>query len=86
MEAFSAMNFSLSTAFIVSHRFGYTVPSFSLNSKKSLISLFLPLPRGDSDEHCSLFMIALICGPYLETCSFLLHFPILWRIGFSSMT
>jgi len=36
--------FSLSTAFIVSHKFGYVMPSFSLNSKKSLISVFLPLP------------------------------------------
>jgi hypothetical protein len=25
----------------VSHKFGYVVPSFSLNSKKSLISLFI---------------------------------------------
>jgi len=33
--------FPLSTAFIVSHKFGYVVPSFSLNSKKSLISFFI---------------------------------------------
>jgi hypothetical protein len=26
----------------VSHKFGYVVPSFSLNSKKSLISFFIP--------------------------------------------
>ena len=35
------MNFPLSTAFIVSLRFGYVVPSFSLNSKKILISFFI---------------------------------------------
>ena len=31
----------LSTAFIVSHKFWYVVPSLSLNFKMSLISLFL---------------------------------------------
>ena len=36
-----AMNFPLRNAFIVYHNFGYVVASFSLNSKKSLISLFL---------------------------------------------
>ena len=35
------MSFPLSTAFIVSHKFGYVVPSFSLNSIKSLISFFI---------------------------------------------
>jgi hypothetical protein len=42
LEALRAMGFPLCTAFIVSHKFGYVVASFSLNSKKSLISLFLP--------------------------------------------
>ena len=43
LEALRAMSFLLSTAFIVSHNFGYVVPSFSLNSRKSLSSLlFLP--------------------------------------------
>jgi len=42
LEALTALSFPLSTAFIVSHKFGYVVPSFPLNSKKSLISLFLP--------------------------------------------
>ena len=37
-----AMSFLLRTAFIVSHKFGYVVTSFSLNSKKSLISFFIP--------------------------------------------
>jgi hypothetical protein len=35
------MSFPLRTASIVSHKFGYVVASLSLNSKKSLISLFL---------------------------------------------
>jgi hypothetical protein len=34
------MTFPLSTAFIVPRKFGYVVPSFSLNSIKSLISFF----------------------------------------------
>jgi hypothetical protein len=42
LEALRAMSFPLRNAFIVSHKFGYVVASFSLNSKKSLISLFLP--------------------------------------------
>jgi hypothetical protein len=42
LEALRAMSFPLRTAFIVSHMFGYVVPLFSLNSKKSLNSLFLP--------------------------------------------
>ena len=49
-EAFRAMSFPLRNAFIVSHKFGYVVASFSLNSKKSLISLFLPLPRYHWEE------------------------------------
>ncbi|CRH50089.1 Uncharacterised protein [Chlamydia trachomatis] len=36
------MSFPLRNAFIVSHKFGYVVASFSLNSKKSLISFFIP--------------------------------------------
>jgi len=42
LQALRAMSFPLSTTFVLSHKFGYVVPSFSLNSKKSLISLFLP--------------------------------------------
>jgi hypothetical protein len=41
LEALRAMNFPLRTAFIVSHTFGFVVASFSLNSKRSLISLSL---------------------------------------------
>jgi hypothetical protein len=40
-EALRAMSFLLRTAFIVSHKFGYVVTSFSLNSEKSLISFFI---------------------------------------------
>ena len=39
--AFRAMSFLLRNAFMVSHKFWYGVPSFSLNSKKSLISFFI---------------------------------------------
>jgi hypothetical protein len=40
LEALRAMSFPLRTAFIVSHKLGYVVPSFSLKAKKSLISFF----------------------------------------------
>jgi hypothetical protein len=39
--AVRAMSFPLRTDFIVSHKFGYVVASFSLNSRKSLISFFI---------------------------------------------
>jgi hypothetical protein len=42
LEAPRIMNCFLRTAFIVFYKFGYVVASFSLNPKKSLISLFLP--------------------------------------------
>jgi hypothetical protein len=38
LVALRAMSFPLKTVFIVSHKFEYVVSSFSLNSKKSLIS------------------------------------------------
>lgn len=41
MESLRTMNISLSTAFIVFNKFGEGVPSFSLNSGKSLISFFI---------------------------------------------
>jgi hypothetical protein len=41
MKALSTMNFPPNTAFTVSHKFGYNVLSFSLNSMKSLISLLI---------------------------------------------
>ena len=45
LEALRAMSFPFSTAFIVSQRFGYVLPSFSLNSKKSLISSISSLTK-----------------------------------------
>jgi hypothetical protein len=41
LAALRAMSFPLRTVFIVSHKFGYVVASFSLNSKKSLIYFFI---------------------------------------------
>ena len=41
LEALRAMRFPFRTAFIVSHKFDYVVASFSINSKKSLVSLFI---------------------------------------------
>ena len=41
LEALRAMSFPLRNAFIVSHKFGYVFASFSLSSKKSLISFFI---------------------------------------------
>jgi hypothetical protein len=41
LKVLRAMSFSLRSAFIVSHKFGYVVASLSLNSKTSSISLFL---------------------------------------------
>jgi hypothetical protein len=42
LEALRPMGFPPRAAFIVSHKCGYVVTSFSLTSKKSLFSLFLP--------------------------------------------
>ena len=41
LEALRSMSFPLSTAFILPYNFEYIVPSFSLNSKKFLISFFI---------------------------------------------
>ena len=41
MKSLNTMNFPLSTAFIVSHKFGYVVHWFSLNSRKPLIYFFI---------------------------------------------
>ena len=43
-EAFKAMSFPLSTAFIVSHKFLYDVSSFSLNSNKIFNFFFYFFP------------------------------------------
>ena len=46
LAALRAMSLPLKNAFIVSHKFGYVVASFSLNSKMSLISFFIsPLTK-----------------------------------------
>jgi hypothetical protein len=37
MKELSAMNFFIGSAYIMSYKFGYVVPSFSLNSKKFFI-------------------------------------------------
>jgi hypothetical protein len=50
LEAIGALKFPLNTAFFVSYKFGYVVPSVPLKSRKSLISFFL----------CSLTQISLI--------------------------
>ena len=42
LEALRTMSFSLSTSLIVSHKFGCALLPFSLNSKKSLIFVFIP--------------------------------------------
>ena len=42
LGALRAMKFPLKNASIVSHKFGYVVASFSLNSKKTLIFFFIP--------------------------------------------
>ena len=43
LEVLGVMSFPLRNAFILLHKSGYVVDSFSLNSKKSLtFSLFLP--------------------------------------------
>jgi hypothetical protein len=56
MEALSGMNFPLNTAFIVSHKFGYVAPSFSLNYRKSFISFLLFWPKDHWLGSCSISM------------------------------
>ena len=80
LELLTTMSFPFSTAFIVSHKFGYIVPLFSLNSKKFLISLlFLPWLSYHGVGHCSASMcmgafccfccnwrLALVCDDLIE--------------------
>jgi hypothetical protein len=40
-RALSVMNFPLSSAFIVFHKFGYDISPFSLNSRKSFTSFVI---------------------------------------------
>ena len=42
LEELRDLSFPLRKASFVSHKFGYVVASFSLNSKQSLISFFIP--------------------------------------------
>ena len=42
LERLRAMSFPLRNGFIFSHKCGYVLASFSLNSKKSLISFSIP--------------------------------------------
>jgi hypothetical protein len=66
LAAFTAMNFPLRTAFILSHKTHYVVASFSLDSKKSLISFFtssltkVPLSRGLFSFHVSIVLFMLL--------------------------
>lgn len=60
-RALTAMNVSFSTASIVSHKFGYAVSQFALNSRKSLISIFLQLPSCHLVENCSISMNVSFC-------------------------
>jgi hypothetical protein len=66
MEALNAMNFPLGTAFIMFHKFGYIMPSFSLISRKPLISFFsLYWPRDHWVElfsfyECIVFLVFLL--------------------------
>jgi hypothetical protein len=62
-ESLRAISFPLRNFFIVLHKFGYDVALFSLNSKKPLISLFLPWPSYHWVECCSasMYMCAFLC-------------------------
>jgi hypothetical protein len=86
-----AMNFPLSTAYNVSHKFLYAMASFSLNSKKSSISLFLPWPSFHWVECCSTstWMLAfyysccsrrsaLVCGDLIGCMELFQYFCICW--------
>jgi hypothetical protein len=56
MKALRGMSFPLSTAFIVSHKFEYVVPSFLLNFKMYFLSLFLSWPSYHWMKSCSASM------------------------------
>ena len=62
LEALRAMCFPLRTAFLVSHKFGYVVASFSLNSKKSLISFFI---SSLTKESLSVVQFPHECWPFI---------------------
>ena len=52
-EALKSVSFPFSNDFIESHKLGNVLALFSLNSKMSLISLFLPWPRYHWKDFCS---------------------------------
>ena len=54
MTTLMAMNFLLSTAFIVFYEFGYIIHSFSLSSRKFFSSLLLLWSSRHSVESCSI--------------------------------
>jgi hypothetical protein len=57
MKVLGAMNLPFRTAFIVSHKFGYAMSSFTLNSRKSLISFFISsLTKFSLSKSCSVSM------------------------------
>jgi len=61
LKALKTMSFPFSTVAIVSHKFGYVVPSFSLNSKRSLISFFISSFTMLSLSSASMCMWAFCC-------------------------
>jgi hypothetical protein len=67
LESLRVMNFPLRNAFIVSHKFGYVVTSFSLNSKKSLISVVI-----SSLTKLSLSRVLFSCHMYVDFLLFIL--------------
>ena len=80
----------LLAGFIVFHKFQYAVPSFSLNSRKSFISLFLPWPGYHQVEscfvgfllffHCCYSRPALVCGDLKECMGLIQSFCIYWDL------
>ena len=61
MLALSALKFPLSTAFVVSHSFGYVGLHFRWIRKYLMSFLFLPWPRICSTEHCQFPWPCMLC-------------------------
>jgi hypothetical protein len=93
LEALRAIDFLHSTAFLVSPTFGYVVASFSLNSKTSSISSFLPWPSYSWVECCSASQClwafssfccgwrpALFCGDLIECTRLFKYSCICWGL------
>jgi hypothetical protein len=60
LKALSAMNLSLKTAFLVSHRIGYVLFSFSFNSQTSVISFLISALISFHEFACSLLFLLFI--------------------------